>query len=100
MAVLRVCKLLLAVALPDLRQEIAVKEGVDIVLGTPAPFLACKRVVHILWPRVDNALAARVRLEGDLRIGEGFEGAVAELPGGHGEGSDVVDHVGELLTRN
>ncbi len=78
-ALLSTFHLLLLVSLPDLRQEVIFKERVHAVIRLPAPFAAGQRVVHIFGPRVDNALPPRVRLERNLRAGEGFNGAVAEL---------------------
>jgi len=60
------------VALADLRDEVVIEEFIHIVIGLPAPFGAGERVVYILRPGIDDALAARIGLEGDLRAGEGW----------------------------
>src|SRR6185369_3006724 len=82
---------LLTVSLPDFRQEVIVEEGVCVVIGLPVPLSAGEGVVHILRPGVDYALAARVRLEGDLCARKCLDSAVTEFTRGNGKGGDVVD---------
>src|SRR6185436_7611694 len=73
--------LLLSVALPNLRQEVGIKELIRIVIRLPIPVGARQRIIHILGPRVDDTLPARIGRERDLRTREGFHGTVTEFTG-------------------
>ena len=69
---------LLPISLSDLRQKIFIEESILIVVRLPAPIFAGERVIHILRPRVDDALAARIGLEDNVRAGESLQRALTE----------------------
>src|SRR5262249_5823035 len=58
------------VTAPDVRHEIVVERPFEIVQRRPSPVAARARVVDVLRPRIDDRLAARVRLECDARRGK------------------------------